>query len=46
MSICEDTHELAYLLNRNFLPGSLLIELHKAGINLLPEDCDAEDSEI
>ncbi len=46
MSIGDESQEISHLIKKDFLPGNLLNELYKAGINLLPEDCDAEESEI
>lgn len=46
LSIGEECSDLDHILKKDILPGTLLFELYKSGINLLPEDCDVEDSEI
>jgi len=33
---------LQHIVNKDFTPGSLLLELQKSGINLLPENDDAQ----
>jgi len=46
LSIGEENTDLEHLFKKEMLPGSLLYELYKSGINLLPEDSDIEESEI
>lgn len=38
----EVTKEVQYLIDKDFSPGYLLLELRKCGINLLPRDEDAK----
>lgn len=44
--IGEPLESLEFLYNKPMLPGSLLHALNKSGINLLPEDVDAEEAEL
>ena len=37
-----ETKEVQHLVNKEFSPGFLLLELQKCGINLLPRDEDAK----
>lgn len=41
-----DRPELSHLVDKEFHPGILLLELSKCGIHLLPQDEDAERGEI